>query len=312
MTQQRFQPWGTLPRRSVELKQIDWAGATGAFTALAASFNNLDKTGDIIEPGAFSKTLQQAQERKTKTGSPYLWPICWMHDATQPCGGVISAKETAKGLQIDGQIDLDTELGKRIYAGMRNGYIGEMSIGYSTVRSFRSKDGVRHLTEVQLFEVSMVTTSFAASDEARVNVASVKTRLSDRDAAAVREFAAWARTRPPLAGADAPEWQPEPDPDLPPAPTPFAFRNGDEYEVARQDWESRWLTRHYGALVPDQAKRGKEFAQQVAAQRAQRIASGNASVSERLAAAPYDAQQEAEAARVIRAVQARNRALKAE
>jgi HK97 family phage prohead protease len=144
----------------------------GTFTGYVAVFNNLDGNGDVIEPGAFTKTLATAREFKAQTRTPYLYPLLWQHDETEPIGGVTDASEDTNGLYIKGQYDLDTDLGRRAYSGAKMGYLTGLSIGYRTVKSMVSRDGARHLVEIALFEASPVT--FPANDRAQIT--SVKAR----------------------------------------------------------------------------------------------------------------------------------------
>lgn len=64
-------PWGV----DYGFKALDWNTAQGTFMGYAARFGNVDQQGDIIERGAFARTLRDAQERQRKTGSRFLYPI---------------------------------------------------------------------------------------------------------------------------------------------------------------------------------------------------------------------------------------------
>jgi HK97 family phage prohead protease len=105
-----------------------------------------------------------------------LYPLLWQHDEHEPIGGITDAYEDSHGLYIKGQHDLNTELGRRAYSGAKMGYLPGLSIGYRTVKSVLDKTGARHLTELQLFEGSVVT--MPANDSALVT--SVKARSSRR------------------------------------------------------------------------------------------------------------------------------------
>lgn len=155
-----------------ELKALD--DAQGTFSGYLACFNNEDLGGDIIEQGAFAKTLQEARERKATRNSNYLFPILYQHDDKQPCGGFIEAHEDNHGLYVKGQLDLDTTLGRETYSGLKKGYLSGMSIGYSTTKQKWQGD-VRHLQELALFEGSIVT--FPMNPEAQVS--SVKAATDD-------------------------------------------------------------------------------------------------------------------------------------
>ncbi|PRX16664.1 hypothetical protein BX659_1623 [Orenia metallireducens] len=136
-----------------ELKDFDQE--TGIFTGYAAVFSNVDAGGDLIQPGAFTKTLKNNKDRIK---------ICWQHDPYSPIGKPLEMREDKKGLFVKGQIS-DTSLGKDVKILMKDGVINELSIGYDTVKK-EWKDGVRHLKELKLYEFSPVT--WAMNDEALI------------------------------------------------------------------------------------------------------------------------------------------------
>lgn len=145
---------------SFEIKAIDYDGRT--LEGFGAAFGNLDQVGDIIHPGAFKKTLV---ERGGKI------KFLWQHDPGEPIGKLIEAHEEAGGLFVKAIIS-DTQRGRDALALLKDKAIGEMSIGYDTVKGGMdySKDTkgntVRNLREIKLFEISLVT--FPANDQAVV------------------------------------------------------------------------------------------------------------------------------------------------
>lgn len=139
-----------------ELKGLD--EDTGIFEGYASVFGNVDLGNDVVEPGAFKRTLDHTKG---------AIPILWFHDPTQPVGIGIDAKEDAHGLFVKGQLDLNTQRGREMLSGLKMGYIQSMSIGYKAIGK-AVKDGVRHLTEVALPEYSLLTKGFAMNPEAAV------------------------------------------------------------------------------------------------------------------------------------------------
>lgn len=117
----------------------------GRFTGYAAVFGNVDKGNDLIEPGAFTKTLQENPEV----------PILWAHNPDEPIGVSASMSEDGKGLKVEGQLAMEVQRAREVHALMRLGAIKGLSIGYQTVkRNF--KGAVRHLQELKLGEFSPV------------------------------------------------------------------------------------------------------------------------------------------------------------
>jgi HK97 family phage prohead protease len=119
-------------------------------TGLAAAFNNKDRGGDVIVPGAFTKTLRE-------DGLPLILFQHKMDDA--PVGTCLEAKETARGLWIKAAIPKDDDFcrGRLIPQLKRRGLKG-MSIGYKPLLTERRKeDNARLLKEIRLYECSFVS-----------------------------------------------------------------------------------------------------------------------------------------------------------
>jgi HK97 family phage prohead protease len=98
-------------------------------------------------PGAFKASL----ERRTPKG-------VWAHDWSQPIAKTLSAVETAEGLVIRGQFNLDTQRGREAFSDIKFGIIDEFSIGYRVMKeSFDAEQkDIRQLDELDLFEWSPV------------------------------------------------------------------------------------------------------------------------------------------------------------
>lgn len=136
------------------------AKGSGEFEGYAST-RKLDSDKDIVQPGAFKRTIDHHKD----TGLALLW----FHDPSQPIGGLKLLGEDAKGLLVSGEVDTDIQRGAEVYSGMVKGYIDRMSIGYEAKRARYDRDQkARLLDEVALREVSMITRNFAANDEALV------------------------------------------------------------------------------------------------------------------------------------------------
>ena len=137
----------------------------GEFEAYAAAWN-LDLVNDIIEPGAFSKTIQEKMPKSEIK-------VLFNHDHDKPLGLPLNMYEDSKGLFVHAKIS-QTSYGKDVLQLMEDGVLNKMSIGYDVVKHRFSEDGrVRYLSEIQLYEVSPVT--FPANPEA--NILTVKKSL---------------------------------------------------------------------------------------------------------------------------------------
>ena len=146
-----------------EFKFLDTNGAAaGTFEGYGAVFGNIDSHGDVIEPGAFAKSLLE-RERSGRR----LPPMYKQHGLTgvgrDPVGVWDAMSEDANGLHVKGRlIGLDTEQGKFTYAQAKEGAIGGLSIGYKVMpngsRNGSGKAGEprRFLKMLHLGEVSLV------------------------------------------------------------------------------------------------------------------------------------------------------------
>ena len=136
----------------LKVKQI---GSEGEFEGYAAVFSNVDLAGDVIEPGAFTKTLQENK----------VIPILWQHKQDEPIGVTTEIMQDDYGLHVKGQLNLNTTRGREAYELLKQGAIKGLSIGYETVKETWI-NGIRHIKEIRLWEYSLVT--FPANVEARV------------------------------------------------------------------------------------------------------------------------------------------------
>jgi HK97 family phage prohead protease len=110
-----------------------------------AVFNNVDLTGDLIQKGAFEKSLRSG--RKVK--------FLFNHDAGRPLGIAKTLKEDSRGLF--GQFKISkTRLGEEVRELLKDGALDSFSFGY-TVRDSEYKGDVRLLREIDIFEASLVS-----------------------------------------------------------------------------------------------------------------------------------------------------------
>jgi hypothetical protein len=146
----------------LEIKSIS---DQGIFTGMASTYNNIDLGGDIVDPGAFTRTLGH------KGGQV---PILFAHDSRQPIG-LGRLTDTQKGLAIEGELAMEVAKAREAFALMKKNVLRGLSIGFDTVRDTVT-NGVRHLQELKLYEVSVCV--FPMNENATV------TGVKTRDAAA--------------------------------------------------------------------------------------------------------------------------------
>ena len=131
-----------------DVKALD---ESGAFEGYASVFDIVDGFDDRVAPGAFAASLASSRGGR---GVKMLW----QHDASEPIGAWDSITEDARGLYVRGRLLLDVRRGAEAHALLKAGAIDGLSIGYSTVEaSYDPKTRSRRLTEIALWEISLVT-----------------------------------------------------------------------------------------------------------------------------------------------------------
>lgn len=127
-----------------ELKAED--DGTRTISGFGSVFNNTDLGGDIVLPGAFTRSL--------KSRNPSM---LWQHDSGQIPGVWTKAEEQAKGLYLEGTF-ADTPLGNEAYTLAKMKALTGLSIGFSTKKyEIDQSKGTRKLLDLDLYEVSLVT-----------------------------------------------------------------------------------------------------------------------------------------------------------
>lgn len=155
--------------------QIKAVSDDGLFSGYGSVFGVIDSYKEVVAPGAFTKSLQ----RRTPS-------LLWQHRSSEPIGVYTSIREDQTGLYVEGKLALKTARGAEAYELLKMGAISGLSIGF-LVKLFEyinnGEEEVRRLTEIDLWEVSLVT--FPANDAARVSgVKSIDTIESLADAEA--------------------------------------------------------------------------------------------------------------------------------
>lgn len=154
----------------------------------ASLFGAVDQGGDIVEPGAYTKSLATLKStgRRVK--------MLWQHDAREPIGIWDEVREDDKGLWVKGRLLDSVARGREASALIEAGAIDGLSIGYRTTKATKNTKGQRLLTELELWEVSLVT--FPMLPSARV---SEKSETADLDATLRNMAAAFEDARADLA-----------------------------------------------------------------------------------------------------------------
>ena len=159
--------------KSIEFKTFEFKIADanedqneGRIKGYASTFDNIDLGLDIVNKGAFKKTIKESKGRI---------PILADHNPYEQIGWNEKAEEDETGLLVEGAIDLNVQKGKERYSlakkALKIGARMGLSIGYYTITAEPDSKNprIRHLKELKLFEYSFVT--FPMNTEAMVTAA---------------------------------------------------------------------------------------------------------------------------------------------
>lgn len=160
---------------NLEVKEVEEKGNTGILRGYASTFGNVDLGLDVVDKGAFKKTLKESKGR---------FPILADHDWAKHIGFNVEAEEDEKGLLVEGEINLEVAAGKEKFSLAKQALklkakMG-LSIGYMTIKAEpdSKNPSIRRLKELKLYEWS--PTAFPMNVEAMVTGAK---SLSDIDKA---------------------------------------------------------------------------------------------------------------------------------
>ena len=148
-----------------EVKDIDDKGLVKFYFSV---FGNLDSDGDIVEKGAFLKTINDwktANKKRVRHFKNHRWD--------QTPGVLQELYEDDKGAVAVSQLILGTQLGKETYEEYRAGAIDQHSFGYDIIKSEwegEDKDKVQRLMELKLNEVSSLNSWGANLETSTIDI----------------------------------------------------------------------------------------------------------------------------------------------
>jgi HK97 family phage prohead protease len=127
----------------MEIKEIS---ADGSFTGLLSVYNIVDLGKDLVEPGAFTKTIKDHGNEV---------PMLWQHKPDVPIG-TLTLEDGPEALHVKGQLLMDLPEAKKAYLLIKARIVRGLSIGFDTVKEVLD-GGIRRLKELRLYEGSIVT-----------------------------------------------------------------------------------------------------------------------------------------------------------
>ena len=139
-------------------------GEAGTFEGYVSTFGNVDRQGDIVLPGAFSKTIKRSKGKV---------PFLMVHRTWQIVGFGTDAAEDEHGLKVTGEFTMESDAGRNAHATVMHAQkVGAklgLSMGYAILKNgaeFDEATQLRKLKHVELLEYSIAPVP--ANTEARI------------------------------------------------------------------------------------------------------------------------------------------------
>jgi hypothetical protein len=122
----------------LEIKSLE---EDGTFEGFANVYDVVDLGNDLVEKGAFAKTILERPKIAIK-----------MEHAELIGGGTL--EDTDHGPFLKGKLTLGVQRAREAYELLKDGVLGYLSIGWQPIKATKSGN-VRRVTEGRIFEVSM-------------------------------------------------------------------------------------------------------------------------------------------------------------
>ena len=153
--------------------------AGAVVSGYASLFNLPDTSGDVVMPGAFTKSLARRGANRVR--------MLWQHDPARPIGRWISLVEDRYGLRATGRLTAGVSTAEDLARLVADAAVDGLSIGFRTVRATSDpKRGIRLIHEIDLWEVSLVT--FPMHPRARLVTSRPPGEKGGKSAALVRRL----------------------------------------------------------------------------------------------------------------------------
>ncbi|WP_020178079.1 HK97 family phage prohead protease [Methylopila sp. M107] len=180
-----------MDKKTAPVLEIKALKDNGEFEGYGSTFGGEpDAYGDVIAAGAYRESLSA---HKAKGTMPKLF---WQHNANEPIGKWLDAKEDDRGLLMRGKLNMDVQRGREAHALLKAKDIDGLSIGYRIKEySVDTESGVWTLERLDLVEVSIVSvganeSSVVQSVKAAKAAHDLMERLKAGDRLERREFEA--------------------------------------------------------------------------------------------------------------------------
>ncbi len=149
----------------------------GQFRALVSVFGNEDSVGDVVMPGAFTKSL--AEWAESGDAIPVIWAHRW-DDPFAHIGKVLEAKETDRGLEVLGELNIEgNATAKQVHSLLKHRNVRQFSFAYDVEDGgWGTKDG-REVFELRQLKVHEVGPCLLGANQATELLAAKAASLAD-------------------------------------------------------------------------------------------------------------------------------------
>lgn len=142
---------------SFDVKMEDDSSDRGKFSGYGSTFGDVDLGGDVVEYGAFTKSLNEWK------GKGQLPQLLWYHNNEEIIGEWTKMEEDERGLYVEGKLWINgesrIERAVQAYNVLKSNSVKGLSIGYRVrdkeVQENMDGGMIRKLKEIDLFEVSI-------------------------------------------------------------------------------------------------------------------------------------------------------------
>lgn len=122
------------------------------FEGYASTYGNIDRHGDIVEKGAFSRCLADIKS------SGIMPSLLMHHDLKRPVGIFEDLIDDEFGLKFNAELTSGVRDADEAHALLKHGALHSVSIGYMINRErYDHKTGINHLEDLSVHEISLVT-----------------------------------------------------------------------------------------------------------------------------------------------------------
>jgi len=128
--------------------QLKGLEKSGKFAGYASIFDITDTQDDVMMRGAFRQSLEKGAKSIK---------LLWQHRPDEPIGYFTTLREDAVGLYVEGQLLLDLQRGREAYSLLLSGAVKGLSIGYQVLEAEYDEEGIRYISNLDLWEISLVT-----------------------------------------------------------------------------------------------------------------------------------------------------------